>query len=188
MVNNKELFMNEREQQNDYQEPMFIPSTLEITPGQIITISKSNVAQFHARMREMIMEGGYGMFEYLETIKFFEKLKEEVFGGQGKEGDKAFKSAIIDEIRKYGKEYKTDRGVKFELAETGTKYDFSLDPVWSAIVEKIKPLDEARKQRETFLKALNKAIIETDPETGETFEVYPPSKTSTSSFKVTLGK
>lgn len=190
MQSNKDLFMDERERQHteEVQEQHYVPAILEITPGYIISISKSNVETFHRTMRDMIYQTGSGVFEYLETIKFFEKLKEEIFGSQSKDGDKGFKNHVIDEIRKYGKEYITSRGVKFELAETGTKYDFSGDPVWSSIVEKIKPLDEDKKKREAFLKSLTKTLIETDPETGETFEVQPPIKTSTSSFKVTLGK
>ena len=137
---------------------------------------------------EMIFEHGYGMFEYLEFVKFAEKLKGEIFGIQGNEGDKEFKEYVRSEISKFGGKYVSPRGASFELAETGTKYDFSQDKIWTEINSEIQFLEVQRKNRESLLKTLSKPIIETDPLTGETFTVYPAVKSSTSSFKITLSK
>src|SRR5881628_982990 len=117
MLSAKDMHEQESERQDaaasDMEYILSQPAITEISPATIFRFTKTNVAEFHQEMRPMIL-GGMGMFEYLEAIQFFCKLKEVVYGSDKKGGDKEFMSAVQDEIKKYGKEYTTPRGVKFE--------------------------------------------------------------------------
>lgn len=167
---------------------------LILAPDNIPVLSKQNAATFHQMAKARIFEQG-GAFEYIETIKFFEALGKQINGDSSAkiEGDKEFVSFLRDEIERNGEKgkYTTGRGVKFEVAETGSSYDFSKcnDPELLDLEEKSKAAAEALKARKEFLKTVPAAglpiIIES---TGETVTLYPPSKSSKSSFKVSLPK
>lgn len=169
---------------------------LELTPDMIPVISKQNARTFHNQVKDRIKETGEGLFEYLETLKFFEKLKEVISGNsqsknpEEQEGDKELKQMVRDEIVKYGKGFETKRGVKFDLSETGTKYDYSKcgDPV---IIELGVVLESAKikiKERQEFLQTVPVEGLDILTEGGEVSKIYPPSKSSTSSYKITLPK
>lgn len=167
-----------------------------ISSKRIIVISKEGAKDFHAKVKDRIKETGYGLFEYVELIKFFEKIKDIISGNsqsknpEEKEGDKEFKDMIRTEIIKYGKLYTTARGVKFELAETGTKYDYSKcnDSILESMIEDSILLAEKIKERQEFLKKAPAAGIEIHVGDGDLVTMYPPSKSSTSSYKTTLPK
>jgi hypothetical protein len=194
----KDLFFDEQEAQFDAntadaqayaEQEQYLassPVVSEISPGTILRLTKQNVAEFHSQMKAIILEGGYGMFEYLEVIKFFGKLNDHIFGAQGKEGDKEFQDAIVDEIKKYGKEHQTARGVTFKLAETGTKYDYSHNPAWAQLSQQAKDAAEKKSQLEDKLKKIPAGSVLVDEETGES--LIGPSKSSKSSFQVIFGK
>jgi hypothetical protein len=96
------------------------------------------------------------------------------------------------ELAKHPKEkFQLSTGTKIESAETGTKYCFDLcgDSEWETMVSQRDALNTHIKEREAFLKTVPaKGLIVTDAMTGETVTIYPPSKSSTSSFKITLAK
>lgn len=78
---------------------------------------------------------------------------------------------------------------KIEIKEAGTKYDFSQsnDSVRDMLEQQLLSATNALKERENFLKTVPaKGLIITDEQTGETFTVYPPSKSSTTTVFVTL--
>jgi hypothetical protein len=171
---------------------------LVLTPDNIPVLSKQNAAAFHQQAKERIMEHG-GAFEYVEVIKFFAALDKQINGDKAAkiEEDKEFIELLRDEISKQGNggdkaEFKTTRGVKFTLAEVGTAYDFSNcnDPELIELEAKAKEANEALKQRKEFLKTVHpvKGEKKVDEETGEEYFIWPPSKTSKSSFKVSLPK
>lgn len=170
---------------------------LEIRPDDILIISKQNAKTFHNQVKERIKETGEGLFEYLETIKFFEKLKEVISGNsQSKnpdeqEGDKEIKEMVRAEVVKFNGKFTTPRGVKFENAETGTKYDFTKcgDTELLLLETQMKIAETKLKERREFLKNVPDSGIDVvDVFTGEVVKVYPPSKTSNSSYKITLPK
>lgn len=168
---------------------------LILTPDHIPVLSKQNAATFHQQAKERIYEHG-GAFEYIEVIKFFAALDKQISGDkQAKiEEDKEFIDFLRDEIKKQGNggdkaEFETARGVKFSLAEVGSVYDFSQCNDWEleALEAKEREAKEEVKIRKEFLKTVpSKGLIVTDRESGDTYTVYPPSKSSKSSFKVSL--
>lgn len=187
MRGSKEDFHDVREQE--------LHDQLILSPDNIPVLSKTNAANFHRMVKERIFETGVGLFEYVETVKFFAAVEKQISGDSSSkiEPDKEFLEYIREQIRLNGEKEKmtTARGVKFECAETGTSYDFSNcgDPVLIELEAKAKEAAEKVKERKDFLKAVSKGgEIITDPSTGETSTVFPPTKTSKSSFKISLPK
>lgn len=120
-----------------------------------------------------------------EALSAMESFVKEV------KGNKQYIDFVRDEIAKHGKSANTGSGTKIELAEVGTKYDFSKceDPKIIELENKINYLDSELADRKDFLKTVPlSGLLVTDENTGETYKVYPPSKTSTSSYKVTIAK
>ena len=77
-------------------------------------------------------------------------------------------------------------GMKLELAETGVKYDYSLNAKWNEITAEIDALNEKRKKMEAFIKTLETMKTEVDPVTGEMIEWVPAPKSSTTTIKRTI--
>jgi hypothetical protein len=167
-----------------------------LAPDKIPVLSKENAANFHTAVKERIFETGNGLFEYLETVKFFAAVDKVINGDSASkiQPDKEFIDYTREQIKLNSDKdnFTTGRGVKFTIAETGTSYDFSNcnDPVLVRLEEQAKEAAEKVKQRKEFLKTVDAAIglVITDTESGETVTVYPPSKTSKSSFKISLPK
>lgn len=168
------------------------PQEIILAPGSIVTLSKTNAAGFHQQMKEMIKATGYGLLEYVEFLKFADKLKEQISGSSqaGIPEDKEFTSMVRDEVAKHGKAAITARGVKIELAEVGSTYDFSQcnDPELARLEEIVKQAADRLKERKEFLKTVPGKGIEVLADGGELVTVYPPGKSSKSSYKVTLPK
>jgi hypothetical protein len=76
--------------------------------------------------------------------------------------------------------------VEMQVAEVGTKYDFSGTKQWVDLQDQIDELKEKQKEVEKFCKGIKNKTITVDEETGESFEFYPPAKSSTTSIKKTI--
>src|ERR1700761_5060385 len=173
-----------------------IPS-ITITSANNFTISKQSAESFHAAVRARILETGNGLLEYVEALKFFEKVLKEFTGDSGsddpvkKEGDKELKGVLIGELLKNGGKLTSAKGTKFAIMEAGTKYHYENcgDTVLNEAMSTYEELGRKIKIRQDFLKKISvegtTLVIE---ETGEAIKVYPPYKTSVSTFKVTLPK
>lgn len=103
---------------------------------------------------------------------------------------KGITEVMIEEAEKYGKEPIKLDGHSFVIREAGAKYDYSEcgDPEWNEINDQIKELNEKRKDREKFLKAIKDKATLVDDDSGEITTIYPPSKTSTTTVAITLAK
>lgn len=101
---------------------------------------------------------------------------------------------FIDFVRGYvslnGKEVELNTGTKIELAEVGTKYHYENcnDLMLEELNKQKSIIEETIKERQMFLRSLPLEGLDIVTIHGELVRVYPPSKTSTSSFKVTLKK
>jgi len=168
---------------------------LILTPDNIPVLSKQNAATFHQQAKERIMEHG-GAFEYVEVIKFFAALDKQISGDKTSkiEPDNEFLDYLREEIKRQGNggdkaEYKTERGVKFTLAEVGTVYDFSKcnDPKYLDLLLAVEGAKTELKLYQDFLKTVPTKGLEVR-RGDELITIYPPSKSSKSSFKVSLPK
>ncbi len=170
-------------------------SEIILSPDHIPVLSKTNAATFHKMVKQRIFDTGNGLFEYIETVKFMAALDKQINGDSAAkiEPDIELLGYIRERIHTEGEKDKltTSRGVKFECAETGSSYDFSKcgDPVLADLEQKAKEAADALKARKEFLKTVpTSGLTVTDTETGETSTIFPPTKTSKSSYKVTLPK
>jgi len=146
--------------------------------------SKSTIAIKAKGIAESAIDAGEGI-EIASQIAILETFIKEL------KNNKALKSAVRDEIEKYGKCYTTTSGAKLELAETGTSYDYSVcgDNYLTKLNKELEDLTSKIKSRQDFLKTIPlSGLLTIDEETGEAITLYPPTKTSTSSYKVTIKK
>lgn len=182
-----------------------VPMIIELVPDTTLILSKVNAKTYLQTIKDRVKESGNIelLFKFVEVIKFFDKINEIIKGNsqapnpEDREGDKEFKKMVMDEVFKYGKEgYKTARGAKFGIMENaGTVYHYENcnDPILASLVERSKELLEYIKDRQEFLKTVPKEGMKIVDESGaipsgELIEVFPPYKTSTTTYKVTLPK
>ncbi len=172
MGHNKELFTELREVEILKTVDRF---NIGLTKKEITSLSKNAV--------ENVLEHGNPL-EAAEAMKAMDEFL------KGMRADKRLIDGVRDELRKYGKEYVTTSGAKLELAETGTSYDFSLccDPLLNDMEIEIERYEKAIKDRKDFLKMVPSSGLDIITEDGEAIRIYPPSKKSTSSYKVELAK
>ena len=92
------------------------------------------------------------------------------------------------EAEKYGAKTFDFMGCSIGLIEAGTKYDFSNcgDIELERMTAEYEALAERIKKRKEILKNADPGTVMTDKETGESYEVNPPIKSSTSTIKITL--
>jgi predicted heme/steroid binding protein len=91
----------------------------------------------------------------------------------------------IDELYKYQACKVNIYDAKIEIAETGVKYDYSTDLVWQKLKQDNELTSSALKEREDLLKKIPAGSQLVD-ENGEV--ATGPTKTSTTSYKITLAK
>jgi hypothetical protein len=99
----------------------------------------------------------------------------------------SLQGAATEEAAKYGKNFEK-KSYEIKIGEVGTKYIFDNcnDPI---LVQRDLAAKNAKSQlddRQKFLKSLKETLRVVDEETGESFVVNPPVKTSTTSLIVTV--
>lgn len=100
-----------------------------------------------------------------------------------------YKKAVLEQAEQYGQKSFQFNNAKIEIKEVGVKYDFSQtgDIIYHELLKKQSELEKQIKDREAMLKTVSeKGLVITEQETGETFTVYPPAKSSSTSVVVTL--
>jgi hypothetical protein len=146
-------------------------------------ISKSQLKIMADLSLQEIFENGK-IIEAAEALSVMENFIKEL------RSSKQFSDYVRDEIAKNGKQIET-QSAKLELAETGVKYNFDNcgDPIYQKLEQQLQSVEADLKDRKEFLKTVpvsGLSII--NEETGELSTIYPPSKQSTSTYKITLKK
>lgn len=128
-----------------------------------------------------IVEDGK-ILEAVELISVMEQFIKEV------KGNPDYLNAVCDEVAKYGKAKETE-SMKIELAEVGVKYNFDVcgDPIIKDLQWQLDNLEAKVKERKEFLKTVPSGGMSLVME-DEIVTVYPPVKSSTSSYKTTIKK
>lgn len=159
---------------------------------QFSDMGKSSLPDLVESFEYLLNHGSIDDIHLLKALTMMKKLgtsltstaKDNPFS----EKAKAFMDGVYDSVSKL----KTDNvllGAKFETSETGVKYDYTNcgDKIWDALVAQKETLEETIKEREKFLKTIPYEGLPTfDEKSGETSTLFPPSKVSTSTVKVTL--
>jgi hypothetical protein len=153
-----------------------IPTDLQAT--------KEVQKELAAQIIDSVKDGNESALKVAAKIKFVTDALEEV--------KKEIQPLVVDELSLYDKRERVTvlGGYTVEVKEMGVKYNFSQcgHPRWTQIDEEIKALNEERKAIEATLKTLKGKTIVVDEETGETFELYPPSKQSSTTPVFSFGK
>lgn len=128
-------------------------------------------------------------FKCIEDIINKMTSTDEKTNRDGVEIAKKFKGLLLEKAQAYGEKKFSFMNSSIEIKEVGTKYDFSKceDQELNALLAQKAELDAKLKARQDMLKTVSpKGMIVTDPESGETYTIYPPSKSSTTSIAVSL--
>ena len=154
---------------------MNIQSVIKLLPE-----NKEQIANFTVMLRNLLDSGEVNPFEILICIKGFEKVIENI--------KPLLIELSIDEYDKYSEKEVIYKGVKLVKKEAGTKYDFSNcgDVHWERYNSDIILLTNSKKERESFLKTIENNLNIIDQETGEVYELFPPSKKSTTTISVSI--
>jgi hypothetical protein len=158
-------------------------STQFLLPVVQAGMTKSQIQLAASASVNEVIEAG-NILEAGELISVMEEFIKQV------KDHNLWKTSVRDEISKWGKCFNSNSGTKIELAETGTKYDYSKcdDPELLFLLQSSESIAEKLKARQEFLKTVPISGIDIVGEGGEVCRVFPPSKTSISSYKVTLCK
>lgn len=145
-----------------------------LTKNQIKIIAQNSINE--------LMDSGR-ILEAAEALSIMEKFIEEV------RSSKAFTDFVRDEVSKNGKEIINSSGAKIELSEAGVKYDFSNcnDPLLPQLEARFEGAKAMLDERKKYLKAVPYSGVEVVIE-DELVKIFPPSKTSFSTYKITLAK
>ena len=146
-------------------------------------LSKSDIKNLAISAVDKCLESG-NVLQVAEALSGMETFIKEV------KSDSRFKEYAREEIAKH-KVFNSPSGAKIELAETGTNYDYLKCGDWEIelIESQLLALKEKLETRQKFLKNLPiEGIDIVDSQTGELIHVFPPAKSSTSSYKITLAK
>ena len=146
-------------------------------------ISKSQLKIMADMSLKEIFDNGRAI-EAAEALSVMENFIKEL------RANKQFSDYVRDEIAKNGKQIET-QSAKLELAETGVKYNFDNcgDAIYQQLEQQLQSVEADLKDRKEFLKTVplsGLSII--NEQTGEVSTIYPPSKSSTSTYKITLKK
>lgn len=77
-------------------------------------------------------------------------------------------------------------GLRISEAKTGSTYDYGVcnSPRWQYLVDEMARIKELMEKEQTFLKSLPAPIEVVDDDTGEVFQIRPPSNSFSISPKV----
>ena len=144
--------------------------------------SKEQRKEFVQQVVGSVINGNKKALDIHLQLKAMEDIIEQI------KADLSYKETLLNEAEQNGKSFEY-QNAKIEIREVGTKYDFTKcnDPIYSRLKEASVKASEELKEREKFLKSIpQKNITNIDTETGEATEIYPPSKSSTTSVVVTM--
>lgn len=170
----------------------------ELTATSIIALFDTNKEQRRSFITNLIEDLDNGKVDPLKIhyqVKCIEKIIDELTNTDEKKNKdgfgiaKRYKALVLDAAEKFGSKEFEFCNSKIKIGEVGSKYDYSQCgdvelADWNIKAAEIKAKIDARQK---LLQSVpQKGMMITNEETGETFNVFPPSKSSTTSVIVTL--
>jgi len=155
------------------------------TTNSVLALMPSNKAEISSFVNKVIESITSGEVNPLK-VDFQLKCIETTLDGIRKNDQ--VKAAVLREAEKYGAKSFDYSGAKCEISEAGVKYDFSVcnDIVLSDLLKQDEELQAEIKKRKDLLKAISPGFIMVNSNTGESWEVFPPAKSSQTILKYKL--
>lgn len=151
---------------------------IQLKQSSIISANKSEmVGMVNRYLEEIAFSGGEPLKDLVLCRKYMFVLEEL---------EKGLKDFAMNELKTYDNNEANISDVTLKEVDTPAKYDYSASSAW--VVQK-KVVDEATarlKEIETFAKACKEKTTIVDPNTGEVLDYFPPTKTSSTTIRVTL--
>lgn len=141
---------------------------------------KAEVGTFVSKLINEVNSGTINPLQLRVQIKAIEVALGEV--------SKATADLQLTEAQKYGARSFEFAGAKVEISELATRYEYDQcgDIELIELQNKFDEAEEKLKERKRFLQMLSKPMTITSHETGETYDVTPAQKKSTTGLKITL--
>ncbi len=163
-------------------EAQYIP-ILPDSPTSILELfstSKDGITLFASKVINEVEAGNADPLRVQIFCKTLEEVAEKIKAG--------IKDSAKREAAKYGDKPFMHAGAELHLTSTFTQYDYSGcgDAVWLRCHQDEKVNAEARKERESFLRALREPMEVLDGNTGEVAILRPPVKKTTEGVKVQI--
>jgi hypothetical protein len=147
-----------------------------------------------SRIIESVESGESNPLKVLAGLKAMESLVSTLTDKSPKTNRHADKAKFLNDCVMATAEHYSGKkflafGATFTKTEVGTKYDYTLcnDPKLAELDKAAKDAADQLKKRQEFLKMVPVEGLDIlEQETGETYTVYPPSKSSTSTVSVSF--
>lgn len=147
--------------------------------------SRGQLSRLVVEFRDEILSGNINPLQAAATLKALEDFTKEL------RGNCLVKDCIREELEKYPEKSIKFAGCTFTKKATGTRFDYSgcNDDELTRLQTKAEIASDALKTRQEFLKAVPAGGIDSfDPQTGETFKIYPPVKISEDGYSISFDK
>ena len=159
--------------------------TTELTTTNILSLFNTNKAQRATFVEDVIAKIEAEEVEPLKIhtyLKSVEDISSQLFE------NKKYREWLLNAAEKHGKKFQY-QNADFSIKEVGTSYNYDKcnDPELIELLQQSEAIKKKLKTRQDFLQKVplsGMAII--NEETGETYKVYPPSKSSTTAVAVSL--
>jgi hypothetical protein len=155
----------------------------ELTTTNILSLfqtTKEERASFVSDVITRIEEGAADPLKVHLQIKAMEDIVKTL------NGNELYKSCLLSAAEKNGRKFNL-YSAEFSIKEAGTSYDFNhcghlelLNKL--ALIETLK--GEAKEMQDMLKKLKQEGMLIVDEATGETYKVYPPIKSSTTTVQV----
>lgn len=170
----------------------------ELSAASIFSLLETNKQQRQSFIMSLMDELEAGNVDPLKVFyqsKCIEKILDELTNTDEKKNKdgfmiaKRFRQMVLDAAEKHNQKEFDFMNAKIKMTETGTKYDYSKTGdvellEWQKQAEELKAKIDARQK--LLQNVSEKGMIITNEETGETYTVYKPAKSSTSFLTLSL--
>lgn len=147
---------------------------------------KKDITSIANQIVEDYLNNGTDIIKVADMMAKIEFLIKEI------KADSRYIDYLYEELNKYPKgKYQTANGTKIETSENGTRYDYGNcnDNKINALLKQQAEIEKEIEKRKEFLFTCPiEGLKVVDEETGEVEVLYPPIKSSKSSYKVTIAK
>lgn len=170
--------------------------TEQLTTSSILSLFETTKGQRKSFIEDIVERLRSGEADPLK-VHLQVKAMEEIITGLTSTDEKKnknftvaidYKNMLLQAAEKYGKKFQL-HNAEFSVKEVGTSYDWTKceDNELADLLSQQEAIKEKIKAKQDFLKTVPlEGLLITSEATGETFKVYPPAKSSTTSVAVSL--